>query len=198
MSDFYCSEKFTWLTVDLEKRSTNSCCASPPVKVDLQWLEENPGQLFNTPMLKQERQDMLNNIPVASCELECWAPERNNLISRRLKNQANKKTHSEINASPGTINIIVGSTCNLTCSYCCKNYSTAWTRDIINNGPYTFGSDRYTLSAADKIITKISPLSSNDENIKIVVLEGSVYHYVEDLSGIGKRVSVVVQCLKNN
>ena len=186
MSDFYCSEKFTWLTVDLEKRSTNSCCASPPVKVDLQWLEENPGKLFNTPMLKQERQDMLNNIPVASCELECWIPEKNNLVSRRLKNQTTKKTHVDVNASPDTINIIVGSTCNLTCSYCCKNYSTAWTRDIINNGPYTLGSDRYTLSDTDKIITKISHNEhERSAGYQLLLSEISKFKHVDNVTITG-------------
>ena len=70
--------------------------------------------------------------------------------------------------------------------------------DTLKGGELVICDNDIPNISLNKIITKISPLSSNDENIKIVVLEGSVYHYVEDLSGIGKRVSVVVQCLKNN
>jgi organic radical activating enzyme len=99
---------------------------------------------------------MLNNIPVASCESACWAPERNNQISRRIGLKSNKKTHIELTSVPDTINLVVGSSCNLTCSYCCKNYSTAWARDVANNGPYTIGSDRFTASTIDRLLSKVS------------------------------------------
>ena len=156
MTDFYCSQKFTWLNVDLEKRTSYSCCSATPTRVDLDWLKHNPGQLFNTPLLHQERQDMLNNIPVASCEASCWSPERDNLVSRRIEFKSHEKTHVELTSLPVTINIVVGSTCNLTCSYCCKNYSTAWARDVANAGPYQVGGDRFTASAMDRVISKIS------------------------------------------
>lgn len=154
--DFYCSEKFTWLSVDLEKRQHFSCCAALPTKIDLTWLKDNPGQLFNTAHLQQERQQMLDNIPVPSCEGPCWKPERDNLVSRRDILQSYVKTHTNITVkSPEQFHIMLGSTCNLTCSYCCKQYSSAWLKDIADNGPY-MDRDRFTLNKLDSILTKIS------------------------------------------
>lgn len=154
--NFYCSEKFTWLSVDLEKRQQFSCCAALPAKIDLSWLKDNAGQLFNTKHLQQERQQMLDNIPVASCEGPCWNPERNNLVSRRNILQSHVKTHSDINVdTPEQYHIMLGSTCNLTCSYCCKQYSSAWLKDIVDNGSY-MDRDRFNLNKLDLVMSKIS------------------------------------------
>lgn len=153
---FYCSEKFTFLTVDIEKRLLYSCCSASPEKVDLNWLKQNSTQLFNTPLIQSERQDMLNNISVASCESNCWRPERNNITSRRIWLKKDQITHTDIQtASPTKLNINLGSNCNLTCSYCCKQYSSAWKRDIIINGSY-INHNRFNVTPQDHILLKIS------------------------------------------
>lgn len=154
MSDFYCSQKFYWLSVNAEKRNISSCCAAFPESINMKWLKDNPGQMFNTPTLQQERIDMLNNIPVSSCETNCWLPERQGLPSRRTASSSNTKTHLEINAIPKILNLSVGSDCNLTCSYCCKQYSTAWLKDIEKNGPY-LNSERFNINVSDKIVLKL-------------------------------------------
>ena len=48
--------------------------------------------------------------------------------------------------------------CNLSCSYCCKEYSSAWRRDLDTNGNYTIdtGDSRYQLTSRDKIMMKVS------------------------------------------
>ena len=156
-NDYYCREKFTWLSVNLEKRQIFSCCAALPEQVNTTWLEQNPGQLFNTPTLQKERQQMLENQPPASCEDVCWKQEKKNLVSRRqtLVN-AQVRSHTKIVVdSPEKLNIVLGSTCNLTCSYCCKYYSSAWLRDLENNGAY-LETDRFTVSKIDKLMSKIS------------------------------------------
>ena len=43
----------------------------------------------------------------------------------------------------------------MTCSYCCKQYSSAWSRDLQENGPYT-DQDRFKIFPIDKILNKIS------------------------------------------
>lgn len=160
VNDFYCNQKFTWLTVDIEKKLTNSCCAAASAGIDMEWLKANPGKLFNTPAMHQERADMLKNIPVASCEAVCWAPERQGLPSRRQIKDITEKTHTNIESTPETLNITLGKTCNLTCSYCCKEYSSAWYRDIKDHGSYIntdqYKSNRFTLTVADKIYAKLS------------------------------------------
>jgi len=160
--DFYCSEKFTWLSLDFEKRLSYSCCKANPDKIDMSWLKKNPGQIFNTDLLKSERQNMLENVPVASCHAACGLPESQGFTSRRLE-RGQEKTHSDINATPETLNIMLGSTCNLTCSYCCKQYSTAWLQDIKNNGGY-LESDRFTLLPIDQVLSKVSQKEHENTN----------------------------------
>jgi hypothetical protein len=150
----YCSQKFWWLTVEPERRTMNSCCAASATKIDLAWLKHNPGQLFNTPELMSERISMLNNEPVASCEDTCWSAERRGLPSRRTIMASGTRTHTDVYASPQVLHINVGSDCNLTCSYCCKQYSTAWLRDVKENGAYT-DEARYQLTANDRIVLQL-------------------------------------------
>ena len=99
-NQYYCSQKFWWLTVEPERRSMLSCCAASTEKIDLNWLKENPGQLFNTPNLQQERQQMLENNPVASCEDSCWRAERIGLPSRRTRSGSTIKSHLDVVSSP--------------------------------------------------------------------------------------------------
>jgi len=154
-TNFYCSQKFTWLSVDLEKRLTYSCCDANPEKINLPWVKNNPGKLFNTTQLHSERKLMLDNIPVDSCQTACWQVEQQGHESRRLLHQSNIRTHTEVESSPEILNIILNSNCNLTCSYCDKQYSSAWRRDIKNNGPYMDNS-KFKLTPLDLIVSKIS------------------------------------------
>jgi len=156
--DFYCSQKFWWLSVNVEKWQTSSCCAATPQKINLDWLKTNTGDLFNTPELQQERIMMLNNEPVDSCLKSCWAPEKQNLPSRRLTTHSNKLTHTSIDSTPEILNIQLGSQCNMTCVYCCKHYSSAWSQDILNNGTYNVvvNDDRFTINTTDKVLQQLS------------------------------------------
>lgn len=159
IDSYYCSQKFTWLNVDLEKRLTHSCCTADPARIDLTWLRKNPGQLFNTPLLQEERKAMLANQPVASCEY-CWRMERQDLPSRRTIENSTERTHTNIDSVPETLNISFGSTCNLTCSYCCKQYSSAWLKDIDENGPY-LDQDRFRITVVDRVLQNLSQKEVN-------------------------------------
>jgi MoaA/NifB/PqqE/SkfB family radical SAM enzyme len=79
-------------------------------------------------------------------------------------------THSNINQKiPEQLNITLGSTCNLTCSYCCKQYSTAWNKDIKNNGAY-LDSDRFRLLPIDSILSKISQKEQENSHEFLMLL----------------------------
>jgi organic radical activating enzyme len=156
--NFYCSQKFWWLSVDLAKRQTLSCCAADPVSIDMAWLNQHPGQLFNTPHLRQERTMMLQNQPVASCNTACWQPESQGKSSRRLVFKSDVLAETDIQASPTELNIIVGNDCNMTCVYCCKQYSSAWLRDLSDNGTYhnvNTGDNRFEINNVDRILLKV-------------------------------------------
>lgn len=182
VDNFYCSQKFTSVSVDLEKRLLYSCCSAEPEKIDLAWLRQNPGQLFNSANLQQERQAMLDNQPVASCQKACWTPESQGLESPRTYYQTYQLTHTNTQTTqPEILNIILGSTCNLTCSYCCKQYSTAWTRDMEHNGSY-FDSPRFTLTAMDKILSGISQNEhEQSQGYEIIVNELARYKNLQDI-----------------
>ena len=170
--DFYCSEKFTWLSIDLEKRQWFSCCAATPQTIDVNWVKTNPGQLFNLPALVQERQDMLDGRAVDSCSSPCWNPEKLGLISRRMifPTQQQHFSQTHIN-TPKNLHIMLGSSCNMTCVYCCKNYSTAWLRDILEHGSY-MDNDRFNVNSRDRMLLKISqPEHKKSEGFQILMSE---------------------------
>ena len=199
---YYCSQKFWWLTVEPERRSMTSCCAASTQKIDLDWLRNNPGQLFNNPTLQQERQQMLRNEPPSSCEDTCWSAERAGLPSRRTSMKSNIKTHDDIVAFPTTLNINLGSDCNLTCSYCCKQYSTAWLRDINSHGSY-LDDTRFQLNNNDRIVLRLGQktIKSSDtykfilkeiQNIKTVaktIISGGEPFLYNDLDQLVKNLS---------
>lgn len=158
INNYFCSQKFSILSVDFEKRNLRSCSCADAHPVDLTWLSHNPGQLFNTPKLQAERQQMLSNQPVTSCEHMCWSAERQGLPSRRTMMQAQEPKQLSIQAQPTTLVITLGSTCNLTCVYCCREFSSAWYKDIQDNGEYLIGNgkDRFQITVKDKIVNKLS------------------------------------------
>lgn len=156
--NFYCSQKFWWLSVDLEKLQSLSCCAATPAKINFDYLKQNPGELFNSPNLVSERQDMLENKQVESCSATCWKPEANSLTSRRLMMNSVDRTHVNVNTVPEILHIILGTDCNMSCVYCCKTYSSSWAKDLADNGPYSVetADDRFNLSSRDRVIMQLS------------------------------------------
>ena len=160
MRDYYCNQKFNWLKIDAEKKTTYSCCKATPNNIDNDFLEKNPGMIFNTPKLQEERQHMLDNNRVKSCENACWIPEDNKLSSRRIESKGNERTHSQIVTHPSTLDITISGECNLTCSYCCKEFSSAWRNDIFKNGSYSqltnIDENRYKISNHDLALRKSS------------------------------------------
>ena len=161
IKDYYCSLKFRYQKINLTSKTTCVCHAARPHNIDFKWLEDNPGQSFNTPVLLNERQLMLDNQRDSSCDVNCWAAEDLGATSPRLQQHVDGsllRTHTSLMNSPEIIDITVGDNCNMTCSYCCKEYSSSWKRDIANNGDYaiTDGDPRYKLSDKDRILLKIS------------------------------------------
>ena len=116
--DYYCSKKFTFLKIDLESKTTYNCHAAKPHQIDFEWLQHNPGQLFNTPINLKERQMMLSNQRNDSCEQNCWPAEDRGLPSPRLMQQGQFRSHDQIVVQPRMIDITLNTDCNLTCSYC--------------------------------------------------------------------------------
>ena len=156
--EYYCSQKFRFIKIDLESNTMYTCDAAKPHSIDLQWLEKNPGQLFNNEININERLMMLQNQRNNSCEQNCWPAEDRGTLSPRLLRGGNVKTHTEIYTQPEILDLTINGNCNLTCSYCCKEYSSAWRQDIINNGNYkiTQADSRYQAETKDYVLNKLS------------------------------------------
>ena len=158
MKDYYCNQKFYQLKIDAEKRALNSCCRADQEDIDTNWLKEHPGEIFNTPNLIRERQSMLSNERVVSCESTCWSKEEKGMWSRRLQSE-NKKRISTVRNRPTQLDITMSSECNLACSYCCKQFSSTWRKEIETHGDYEGLSDyndRYALNSFDRVLEKLS------------------------------------------
>jgi organic radical activating enzyme len=156
--DYYCSHKFRFVKIDLDSRTTYTCHAARPHRIDFDWLANNSGQLFNTPINVFERQQMLQNERNVSCEQNCWPAEDRGAPSPRLISQGQFKTHTDLQSSPETIDITLNTDCNLTCSYCCKEFSSSWRNDILKNGNYNIESEsnRYTKNSMDVVLSRTS------------------------------------------
>ena len=156
--DYYCSQKFRFLKVDLESQTTYNCHAAKPHRIDFAWLASNPGQLFNTDVNVSERKMMLVNERNSSCEQNCWPAEDRGATSPRLIAKGEIRTLTDVVTSPEIIDITLNSDCNLTCSYCCKEYSSSWRNDVLKNGNYNIGSEpnRYTKNNMDIVLARVT------------------------------------------
>jgi len=172
--DYYCSYKFKYLKIDLVSNNTLNCHAAKSHAIDFPWLSANPGQLFNTQINVDERQMMLNNQRNASCEENCWPLEDRGAVSPRMWQNGKVKTHANIHTQPEILEIKLNDDCNLSCSYCCKEYSSAWRRDLVSNGNFAVdtGDARYQLTSRDKVMMKVSqPEVKNTKQFQMLMDE---------------------------
>jgi organic radical activating enzyme len=159
--DYYCSMKFRFLKLDLELQTTYTCHAATPHRIDFPWLSNNQGNLFNNPINIVERQLMLDNQRAPSCEQNCWYAEDHGMQSPRITQKGTARTHEQLYNQPEILDITIGKNCNLTCSYCCKEFSSAWANDLNNNGSYNIldeDTNRYQLTAQDKLLLRAKQL----------------------------------------
>ena len=166
-----------------ERQALSSCCTATPEKINVDWLKNNPGKLFNTDSLIQERQQMLQNIPVSSCN-ECWMADNQGISSRHMRQEGFKKTHTNIISSPEYVSIKIGTNCNLTCSYCNRYASTAWLYDVVKNGTYDVGANenRFDVTGSDRIIIKLGQKSIVDgDNYQLLIDEAASYSSINQL-----------------
>ena len=130
--NYHCSLKYTDLFVQVQARSLYNCCVAKPERVDIEWLEQNPGKLFHTPTMEKDRKLMKENKPCESCAFGCFDLESKGLPSRRKMSDNSEITHIGLK----NLQISLSNDCNLACMYCGPEFSSTWYRDIDTNGNY--------------------------------------------------------------
>jgi len=133
--DYYCSAKFTDLMIHVQGRLLYNCCKAYPERVNLDWLEANPGRLFHTDTMLEDRRLMLDNKSCVSCHHGCYKYEEQRLTSTRQK-YINDTKISDPHAPIRHLDISLSTDCNLTCMYCSPEWSSSWQKDIEKNGDY--------------------------------------------------------------
>jgi organic radical activating enzyme len=145
-SNSFCGAKWFNATTWLGSGTTASCHHPPAHKIPLEEVLADPSAIHNTKHKKLMRKMMQMGERPSECEY-CWKIEdigRDNVSDRVFKSiiyseEELEKAYSadwKDNTSLRTFEIAFDRTCNLACSYCNASFSTAWARDIKQNGPY--------------------------------------------------------------
>lgn len=150
----YCPNKFDYLQVDVENRLLYNCHKAHPHRVNTEWINENPGMLFNTDTMVSERKEMLAGKRNFSCGYQCYKTEDAGGQSHRMQVLENKKTkYTNPTAFVKTLNINLSSDCNLSCVYCSGIFSSAWRKENKKFGMYSNISKNYS-EVVDKLSQK--------------------------------------------
>jgi len=185
MSDVYCSTKFKELQVHVQSRLLYNCCKAWPERIDLNWLENNPGKLFHTPTMVADRQLMLEGKRSKSCEHGCYQYEDQGLTSAR--NLYKDKKIIDVYNPLETLQISLSNDCNLTCAYCSSEWSTAWHRDIKKNGEYPIDEYNNKNDNWSKLWSKIKQRdrSTDTKFFKLLCNEISLNPHIKNITILG-------------
>ncbi len=144
----FCLAKWTQVTTHLGSGITHSCHHVGAHKIKLDELEKDPGALHNTEFKKERRREMLNGERPVECDY-CWRIEDH---SDHFSDRVTKSITSwslpyleEIINSNGTENIYpkyvevsFSNICNFKCAYCGPAFSSKWTEEVKQKGPYKY------------------------------------------------------------
>lgn len=165
VSPSFCLAKWYNVSIHIPTGRTHSCYHPKSHHIPLDELADNPGALHNTKYKKEQRKMMLNGIRPEECEF-CWQTEDS---GDQLSDRAYRSKdvyehglieHSQIDDDPNPryLEVNFNQACNFRCSYCGPQLSTAWQREVENNGPYIL-TDRWH-NDANWVKNKIKPDNS--------------------------------------
>lgn len=148
--DYHCNSKFHSLQVHVQGRLLYNCHKAFPERVDIKWLESNPGRLFHTKTMLDHRNLMLQNKACSSCYHGCYKYEEQGLPSTRLLEKDGKEKITDPENQMETLQIMLSTDCNLACIYCSPEHSSSWQREISKDGEYQIGerkikNDKFSL-----------------------------------------------------
>ena len=133
-----CLAKFHEASIWVYSGKIASCHYTPFIQVG------NTVDTFYNPLEKREQQKrMLAGEQPPACN-SCWHYENLGLRSDRTRKSLSFKDHLSADDyknpnyvfKPKALELAFQNTCNLACSYCSPQFSTAWMNDIRNQGVY--------------------------------------------------------------
>jgi len=137
-----CVWKFSWSSINIYAKKTNSCHRVNPDEITVENIED----FHNTPLKLSTRKDMLDGRwPGKGCEY-CEKIEKSGGISDRMSVNLNVHPTSKhyvkpavellnnnkaIKVSPTIVEVYFNNLCNMACLYCNSEYSTVWENEDI-------------------------------------------------------------------
>ena len=163
-----CLAKWQQVSLHLTTGMTNSCYHPPLHKIPAELLADNPSALHNTPYKKQQRVIMLKNERPDECSY-CWSAEDNGQLSDRHYRSGEpwaaeylhpiKNAIGDEDVVPSYVEVNFNHACNLKCSYCSPQFSSAWAGEtntygawptrVPHNAPEHFTGSRRSIPARE-------------------------------------------------
>lgn len=144
ISPTFCAVKWKHATINMAFGTVKSCCHQSFRQLELSH-NESKTQFHDTALDRKERKQMLKGQRPQNCA-SCWWPEDHGQWSDRvlwsskswmspyIEEIAQEK--SENAQRPSWLELNFSNVCNLKCSYCSPLFSTNWSKEIIELGPY--------------------------------------------------------------
>jgi sulfatase maturation enzyme AslB (radical SAM superfamily) len=148
----------------LQHGKVKACCKTPFQRIDDEQIRRyGTAAFFNGPYVKERRREMLEGVKHRDCAT-CWRQEDLGIQSYRYL-QAGKEPfasripiiHSERsvdNAVPKHVEMILSTNCDLKCSYCGPEFSSAWAGEIKNHGQFPGPHDEPQIAPADPLFAE--------------------------------------------
>ncbi len=140
-----CLAKWKQVSLHLTTGHTNSCYHPPLHKIQDSDIFQNPSGLHNTAYKKSQRMIMLKNERPSECQY-CWNMEDLGQMSDRHYRSGEpwaavdfeqiKNSNGSEDATPSYVEVNFNHACNLKCSYCSPQFSSAWADEIARHGAY--------------------------------------------------------------
>jgi hypothetical protein len=145
VSESFCLAKYLQLSLHLQNGHNHSCHHPPTHKISPLEVSVDPSALHNTRYKKFIRSEMRKGIKPSECDY-CWRAEEAGLRSdRHLKSEDYWAApfFSEVRDSgdgakilPRYLEVAFENACNFKCIYCSPQFSSRWTQEILEFGPY--------------------------------------------------------------
>jgi hypothetical protein len=143
VSPSFCLAKWYNVSIHIPTGKTHSCYHPRAHQIPLEEIRIDVSALHNTKYKKEQRKSMLEGTRPAECEF-CWQIEDSgNQLSDRAYRSKDvyepgliEEAQLVENPNPRYVEVNFNQACNFKCSYCSPHLSTAWHKDIQNDGAF--------------------------------------------------------------